>query len=170
MKRLAAWGVIASLLLAGCVSTEHSKIEEARAMIRENKAECVLVKDGRIYAQGRGHGVSPLMELYETRRGDMAGGIIVDKVIGRAAASIAICGKVKHVHGEVMSEDAVAFLKKNGITESHTLLVPRILNRKHDGLCPLEQSVLGIDDPAAALASLKKKIASFQTTAQKKEK
>lgn len=92
----------------------------------------------------------------------MADAVIVDKVVGRAAAAIAICGKARHVHGEVMSEDAAEFLKAHGVTSGCTLPVPRILNRKRDGLCPLEQSVAGIDDPEQALAALKNKIESFR--------
>lgn len=93
----------------------------------------------------------------------MADAVIVDKVVGRAAAAIAICGKARHVHGEVMSEDAA------GVPESarhhfrlHAAGALRILNRKRDGLCPLEQSVAGIDDPEQALAALKNKIESFR--------
>ena len=106
--------------------------------------------------------MNPLLTLYETRQSDMAGATVVDKVVGRAAAAIAICGKARHVHGEVMSEDAVKFLQKHAITTSQTLLVPRILNRKRNGLCPLEQSVAGIDDPAKALVSLKQRIATLR--------
>ena len=83
-------------------------------------------------------------------------------MVGRTAAAIAICGKARHVHGEVMSEDAVKFLQKHGITTSQTLLVPRILNRKRNGLCLLEQSVAGIDAPAKALVSLKQRIATLR--------
>ena len=41
-------------------------------------------------------------------------------------------------------------------------MVPRILNRNRDGLCPLEQSVLGFDDPVAALEALRARIAEMQ--------
>lgn len=92
----------------------------------------------------------------------MSDAVLVDKVIGRAAAAIAICGKVKHVHGELMSEDAIEFLNKNGITTSYTILVHRILNRKRDGLCPLEQSVEGVEDAASALLALRKRIETLQ--------
>lgn len=77
-------------------------------------------------------------------------------------AAIAICGKVRHVHGELMSEDAVEFLNNNSITTSYTTLVHRILNRKRDGLCPLEQSVEGIEDAANALEALRKRIETLQ--------
>lgn len=140
----------------------QSKMEEAKKMIQDGKAECVLIQNDSIYGQERGHGVSPLLVMYDEHKEAMQNATLVDKVIGRAAAAIAICGKVKHVHGELMSEDAVEFLNNNGITTSHTSLVHRILNRKRDGLCPLEQSVEGIDNPANALVALRKRIESLQ--------
>lgn len=140
----------------------QSKMEEAKKLIQDGMAECVLIKNDTIYGQERGRGVSPLLVMYDEHRDAMIGGTLVDKVIGRAAAAIAICGKVKHVHGELMSEDAVEFLNNNGITTSYTTLVHRILNRKRDGLCPLEQSVEGIDDSASALVFLRKRIESMQ--------
>lgn len=141
--------------------TAQTKMEEAKKLIQDGKAECVLIKNDSIYQQ-RGRGVSPLLVMYDEHKEAMLGAILVDKVIGRAAAAIAISGKVKHVHGELMSEDAVEYLNDNGITTSYTKLVHRILNRNKDGLCPLEQSVEGITDAPTALVSLRKRIAEMQ--------
>jgi len=151
-----------------CVSAAdpYNPVAEASAMIREGKAECVLIREGKIVYVERGRGVSPLLNVYDQHKEEMKGAIVVDKVIGRAAASIAICGKVTHVHGEIMSEDAVEFLKENGITAGSTLLVPRILNRKRDGLCPLEKSVEGIRDPEKALTALRAKIEALKSGRQ----
>lgn len=153
---LAAFTFICSMELMA-----QSKMEEAKKLIQDGKAECVLIKNDSIY-QESGRGVSPLLVMYDGHKDVMQGATLVDKVIGRAAAAIAISGKVKHVHGELMSEDAVEFLNSNGITTSYTTLVHRILNRKRDGLCPLEQSVEGIDDAETALVSLRNRIASMQ--------
>lgn len=154
--------IVVLSLLCSIEIMAQSKMEEAKKMIQDGKAECVLIKNDSIYGQERGHGVSPLLVMYDEHKEAMLNATLVDKVIGRAAAAIAICGKVKHVHGELMSEDAVEFLNNNGITTSHTSLVHRILNRKRDGLCPLEQSVEGIDNPANALVALRKRIESLQ--------
>ena len=153
---------------AGCRSSEAGdprdadSFAEARRLITSGEAECVVITaDGRLVAE-RGRGVSPLLKLYDAHAAEMKGATVVDKVIGRAAAAVAILGQAKHVHGEVMSEDAVVFLEANGVSASHTLLVPRILNMKRDGLCPLERSVEGIRDPAAAVAALRRRVAELQ--------
>lgn len=133
-------------------------VEEAKRLIQAGEVECVLIKDDTICAQESGRGVGPLLRMYDERKEVMIGATLVDKVIGCAAASIAICAKVKHVHGLLMSEEAIVFLDKNGITSSYTEVVHQILSRKKNGLCPLEQSVEGIADPEAALAALRERI------------
>lgn len=136
-------------------------LDSAKKMIKNNQAECVVVKDGKIVKIERGRGVSPLLRLYDREKEIMKNAVIVDKVIGRAAAMIAICGKAEFVHGRIMSEDAQSLLKDHNIASSCELKVKRILNRKRDGLCPLEKSVEGITDPEKALAAMRKKIAQL---------
>lgn len=158
-------------MLSGCIcrdsGTPKETIDQARSLIMEGKAECVLLKNNVIVYQQKGRGVSPLLSLYKAQRPLMKDAVLVDKIIGRAAAAIAICGKVHHVHAEVMSEDAAEFLRKYNITSSSTLMVKRILNRKRNGLCPLEQSVQGITDPRKAIPALEKKIRFLRQAARK---
>ena len=139
---------------------------EARKLIREKKAECVMIR-GKELDVKRGRGVMPLLEFHDRQPNVMKGAVIVDKVIGRAAAAVAISGGARAVHGEIMSEDGKAYLEKYGIATNHGLLVPRILNADRSGLCPLEKSVEGIDDPERALAALRKRIAAFKKPPQR---
>ncbi|MDO4587621.1 MAG: DUF1893 domain-containing protein, partial [Planctomycetia bacterium] len=129
---------------------------KAIRQIRSGEAKCVLLRDDKIAAVESGRGVMPLLNIAE--RESLEGAVIVDKVIGRAAAAILIAGNVAAVHGELMSEDAVEWLGIHRITTSYAHLVPRILNQDRSGLCPLEQTVMGIDDPEQALAALKAKL------------
>ena len=152
------------LFLSGCCCSSSEKcaaVNEAKDMIRNGRAECVVINGGKIVAVERGRGVSPLLKLYDNRRNDMQKSVVVDKVIGRAAAFIIIKSGAVFVHGKLMSEDAKELLEKHNIATSHDLLVPRILNRKRDGLCPLEASVSGISDPDAALTAMRKRIAEM---------
>ena len=148
-----------SLILSGCCTgKKDTEYDKARQLIREGKAECVLLREGKIVHMEKGRGVSPLLVMSKKYGKEMTGGAIVDKVIGRAAAAIAINGKVKYVHALLISEDAVDFLKKHNIRVSWDLKVPRILNRDRSGLCPLEKSVEKINDPVEAQKALEAKI------------
>jgi len=148
-------------LLAACgtaAAAEADPVEKGRKMIAEGKAECVVIRNGRTFVE-RGRGVSPLLEFHDHREaGFLRGATVVDKVIGRAAAMIAIAGGATRVHGELMSEDGKALLESRGVTVTYGTLVPRILNADKNDLCPLEKSVEGIDDPEQALTALRKRI------------
>ena len=146
-----------------------SELDRAKELIRTGRAECVVLKNGRIAGVERGRGVSPLLRLYDRDRTALRDGILVDKVIGRAAAAIAICGGARFVHGGIMSEDAQSFLKANGSPASCTLMVRRILNQRRDGLCPLEKSVQGITEPAAALAALRRRVDELRRASGRKK-
>ena len=151
----------ALFLLAACgtaTAAETDPVEKGRKMIAEGKAECVVIRGGKVSSE-RGRGVSPLLEFHDHREaGFLRGATVVDKVIGRAAAMIAISGGATRVHGELMSEDAKALLESRGVTVSYGTLVPRILNADKSDLCPLEKSVEKLDDPEQALTALRKRI------------
>ena len=150
------------MLACGCRCVEKKCVfNEAKEMISAGKAECIIIRDNRIAAVERGRGVSPLLKLHDADKKLMENAVIVDKVIGRAAAFIAISGKVSYVYGKIMSEDAKELLSEHNIKSSCDLLVPRILNRKRNGLCPLEASVVGTKDVDTALKQIRNRIAEL---------
>lgn len=127
-------------------------------MIHNGEAECVVIQNYSIVAAERGRGISPLLKLYDGQGELMKNSIVVDKVIGRAAAFIVIKSGAAEVYGKIMSEDALELLKEHQIKASYSLLVPRILNNQKNGLCPLEDSVKGLTDPDSAIESMRKRI------------
>ena len=56
-------------------------------------------------------------------------------------------------------------LKKSNIIVSYGKLVPYIENRKKDGICPMEETVLNIESSEEAYVKLHEKIQSMQTNA-----
>lgn len=134
-------------------------LAEASNLIRAGRVGAVLVKDGVIVAvEPNGPGVKPLLRLHDLRPDVLKGAWVVDKVVGRAAAAIAIDGGAARVHGLLMSETAKAFLGEKGIPATAEQMVPQILNRAHDGLCPLEDSVQKLDDPAKMVKAVRARI------------
>ncbi len=135
--------------------------EAAKRMVRENEADCVVLKSGAIVHAGHGRGVGPLVRLYDSSPETLYGAVVVDKVIGRAAAFMAILGGAVHVHGLVMGRGAEELLAAHGIEASHDRLVECIMNRSNDGPCPLEAAVSGIQDPEEALVAIRTRIAEL---------
>jgi len=81
---------------------------------------------------------------------------IVDSVIGKAAAMMFVKSNARFVHGRLMSETAVAFLRRKGIAYTYDTLCPYISNRSHTGMCPMEQTVFDLDDMEIAYVALQK--------------
>ena len=84
-----------------------------------------------------------------------------DRVIGKAAAMLYIQLGAVAVRGHVMSEAGLAMLQSHHVEAAYDELVPMIRNRANTGMCPIEQSVRDIDDPAQAEAPIRAAVAQL---------
>ena len=134
---------------------EGGLLAEMKTLVMSG-VSCVAAKDGVIVAQEKGRGIMPIMKLLSD--GKLAHALVVDKVVGRAAAAICIVGKAKKVHAMMMSADAASLLKAHGVEASADKTVPKILNRDLTDGCPMEQTVEGLDDPAEMVKALKERV------------
>lgn len=139
---------------------EADLVAEMKMLVAKGEAACVIARDGVISGKASGRGIKPILQFLN--EGRLTRAIVVDKVIGRAAAAICIVGKVKKVHAFMAGEDAIAMLKKHGIEVVAEKKVPKILNRDLTGVCPMEQTVGEIEDPAEMVSALKLRLSSMQ--------
>ena len=123
----------------------------------------VFAGGGRFTSDGKG--VRPLLECIDRYGAALRGAAVADRVTGRAAALLYAGAGVTAVYAAVLSREAEEALKQHGIQIEADTLVPRIVNRTGDGLCPMETSVLGISDPAEARKAIERRLAEL--TAQK---
>lgn len=120
---------------------------------------CVACRGGETLT-GTGRGVKPLLAwLAAGQRLD--GFSASDRVIGKAAAMLYIQLGAVAVHGHVMSEAGLAMLQSHHVEAAYDELVPMIRNRANTGMCPIEQSVRDIDDPAQAEAPIRAAVAQL---------
>ena len=98
---------------------------------------CVIRKgdDTRTYHQ---RGVADLWQLCHDEEHFLQGAHIADKVIGKGAAALMIYGGACEVYADVISRPALALLQEHGIEVSYREMTDRIVNRRGDGLCPVE--------------------------------
>lgn len=132
--------------------SEGDLIAEMVARI-EAGAAAVAAKEGVIVGSAAGHGVEPLEALFA--QGALKGALVVDRVIGRAAAAVCIAGGARKVYARVMSEGARELLAAHGVASDQVELVKEILNRDRTGRCPLETAVDGEADPAKMIEKLR---------------
>ena len=111
--------------------------------------------DGACVAQAQGRGIAPLLGLYDSARASLHGAIVVDKVVGRAAAAICAAAGVAAVEACLMSRAAADFLATHGIPARADAYTPAIRNRAGTGNCPLEEAVAGLDNPAEMIAAVR---------------
>lgn len=142
-------------------------LKKAKQMIKKGEAGCVIIKDNEIIRSLSGRGVSPLITIYENEPQVMQDSYIIDKIIGKAAAMIIMLGGAKKVYGEIISVSGYDFLQEQGCTVDYGQKVEQIVNRSGDGMCPLEKSILNIEDPEKAYQQLKRTLNRLKSSEKK---
>jgi hypothetical protein len=133
--------------------TDDLKIAREYLVLRDKKL--VLAKDGRAIASGSGRGIGDLVGFVETLGDQLNGASIADKVVGKAVVLLVRYAGIVAVYAGMMSESAKVALERTDIDYSYEKLVPAILNRAGNDLCPMEKLSLDYDDPAEGAAALK---------------
>lgn len=134
--------------------------KRARNMIKSGKANCVVVKDEKIICKSSDRGIAYIIKLYE--EGKLKDAYVADKIIGKAAAMIFTLGGVSALYGETTSQSALKWLNDKNISISYTNSPEYIINRKGDGMCPMEETVADIYDEKESYVALKNKIKQLQ--------
>ncbi len=111
---------------------------------------CVVGKNGSVRCY-YGSGIRDLLEMSASGDSFLRGAEVADKVVGKAAASLIVCGGVVRVYADLMSESALSLLQSNGIPCSYATLVPYIKRRDMKGMCPMEQLTLDAIDAKTAV-------------------
>lgn len=145
-----------------------NNFDEAKERFETGAYSCVLCKDGTAYTSIK-RGVAPLLE-WVTQGIDLKGFSAADKIVGKAAAFLFVTSGVKEVYASVMSKTAIDILSQYGITAEYETLVLIIENRSKTGPCPMEQAVLGIDEPLAAIQAIQKTLADLQSNGKANKK
>ena len=134
-------------------------LKKAVDLLSKGEYTCVLFKESKVFTS-RERGVKPLIEWLNSKT-DFRGFCAADKVVGKAAAFLYVLLGVNAVYAPVMSKSAYKTLSKNGIEPLCELSVEAIRNRSNTGLCPMEKTVMDIDDPETAFLMIKNKIESM---------
>ena len=133
--------------------SESDLLAEMRAKI-DAGAAVVVARGGVIVASESGRGIDPLLRLHDAGR--LAGAVVMDKVVGRAAAAICAAGGAKKVFALMAGRGAAELLAARGVPLQAEKTVDAILNRKQDGRCPMETAVSGIEDPQKMIEAIRK--------------
>ncbi len=129
--------------------------------LKEGGYSLVLYKEGEWFTSEK-RGIAPIMELLKENKELLRGAYVADKIIGKAAAMLLIEGGITYLHADIISEHAIESLQKSNIGFEYQVLVPYIVNRTGDGMCPMEETVLNVTDTKEAYELLQEKIKKMQ--------
>ena len=137
----------------------NSNTEKAKALLEESGCTCVFAFGGQL-EQCSERGLRPLLAKLGADALP-AGFSAADKVVGKAPAFLYVLLGAGEVYAPVMSEAAASVLAENGIQAHCGQTVKQIVNRAGTGICPMEEAVAGIAEPAAAAAAIKARLRSL---------
>lgn len=118
-------------------------------LLTENHTIVIYKSDASLIVSDE-RGVTPLMKILSDDKTQLKDAIVADKVIGKAAALLMIYGSVKEVYTPTISAPAIEVFLNHNITLHYDKVVDRIINRKGDGLCPMESLCINVDNPEEA--------------------
>lgn len=139
----------------------RDKLKRAIDILKEEQVSCVIYRSEQEVRKSEAIGIKPLMVELRKDKSAFEGCVIADKVVGKAAALMVVLGGAEAVFGRIISKDAMTILERYGICYEYEEIVPYIENRTKTGRCPMEETVLAIDDPKTAFVELEKTIAKL---------
>lgn len=131
-------------------------LQQLKEKLKEDEASLVAKVKGEIY-ESHLHGIGPILNPMKENQHFFEDAIVVDRVIGKATAMLLVLSKVQYVYAYVMSEKAKEILDMYHVEYGYEETVPYIINRTHDGMCPMEKTVYEMTDLDEAFEALKNK-------------
>lgn len=143
----------------------NEKTKKAIEILEKENLTLVLLGEGETIKSTE-RGVAALLKLYGEGK-DLSSFCAADKVVGKGAAVLFSLLKVREVYSEVMSKGAKKIFEENGIPAFFKTSCEYIINRRGNGLCPIEEAVGDETDLEKALELIKNRIAVMKKTAEK---
>lgn len=137
------------------------QLQRAKTELLERKATFVLV-NGSLILDSQKRGVAPILDILSGESSVLKHALVADKVIGRAAALLLVLGGIDALDTQLISDHAIDIFKKYDIPFTYDKRVPFIVNRDGTDMCPMEKSVLDIDEPVAAKAAILSMLAELR--------
>ena len=135
-----------------------------------NLNKFIARRDNKIFYCSNEIGVKPILSKLNENINFYKDADIEDTVVGKAAASLYVLARINFVYAHTLSELAKTYLEKNNIPFKYDELVKEIRNRTNTDICPLEKSVMHIDDPVIAKTALENVIQILMNQKKTKSK
>ncbi len=122
----------------------------------------MIYKEGELIFESDLKGIRPHLKAINEKGSELEGTLMVDKILGRAAAFLVIYSKAGEAITAVLSTPGKQVLDKYCIKYSYLEEVPHIKLENGVIYCPFERMVQGIEDPVEAYEAIVEKMSSFK--------
>jgi len=99
----------------------------------------IVIKNGKIIFKSEKDRLRPVVICINDYREEMAGSIVIDKIVGLAVAKLFIFAEVKEIYALIASKKAVDYLSGKKIKFEAGKIVEKILNDNQSEICPMEE-------------------------------
>jgi len=123
----------------------------------------MIYKHSELIFESELKGIRPHLDAIDELGEKLEGTLMVDKILGRAAAFLVIYSKASEAMAMVVSTPGRRVLEKYRVKLSYREEVPHIKMENGVIYCPFERMVQGIDDPDEAYRAIIEKMDSFKT-------
>jgi len=132
-------------------------LKKAIEILESEGRALVLARDGAVLFKDDRRGIGPMYDIATKERESARGSSLADKVIGKAAAMLAVDAGIENLYAAVLSEEAELVLSEASIYCEFGKMVPFIQNREKTGKCPMERIAgdLGYEEVDTLKARLK---------------
>ena len=114
----------------------------------EEKLNLIIIKNRKDIFKSSKKGMVPLLDAIENLGlPKLSNSIVIDKLVGKAAALIICFFKAREVQTKILSVKARDVLEKYEIKHSSYTVIPKIMNKSGIDICPFEKAVSETQDP-----------------------
>jgi hypothetical protein len=124
----------------------------------------MIYKNNELIFESNLGGIRPHLLAIKELGTDLEVTLIVDKILGRAAAFLVIYSKAAEAIAAVVSTPGKQVMETFGVKFSYREEVPHIKMENGVIFCPFERMVQGIDDPIEAYRGIVEKMNSFKNS------
>ena len=133
-------------------------------ILEETGNSLMIYKYGELIFESSLKGIRPHLKAINELGETLEDTLVVDKILGRAAAFLVIYIKAAEAITAVLSTPGKRVLEKYGVKFSYREEVPHIKMENGVIYCPFERMVQGIEDPDEAYKAIIEKMNSFKSS------
>jgi len=121
----------------------------------------MIFHHGELIFQSAEKGIKPHLDAFRELGDKLHGTIMVDKIVGRAAAFLIVHARAAEVHAVVLSKPGMEVLEQYAVPYVKETLVDHVLTVDGQIYCPFESMVQGIDNVDKAYEAIINKMKSM---------